>query len=94
MQAAEVNIQINLETGQSLVGTTKIEYIVEGPGDLTPRTLAFAIGTPNTVATRLTLATDFPCGGNYITQLEATFADGRFLRSPRKLLQVGAAFND
>lgn len=94
MQAGEKNIQINLETGKSLVGTTLIQYFVQGPGDLTPRALVFSIGTPNTVAIRLTLETDFPCGGVYKTQLEATYSDGRFLRSPRKLLQIGSVFDD
>ncbi len=94
MQAAEKNIQINIETKQSLVGTTKIEFLVQGPGDLTARALEFSIGTPNTVATRLTLETDFPCGGNYKVQLEATYSDGRFLRSPRKVLQIGSVFDD
>lgn len=94
MQAGEKNIQIIIETGKDLTGTTKIEFLVQGPGDLMARALAFSIGAPNTTATRLTTETDFPCGGNYSTQLEATYADGRFLRSPRKLLRVGSIFDD
>jgi hypothetical protein len=89
MQAGEVGVRIRVDAIVDLVGTTTRELIVCGPLDATPRSLSMTIDTPTNFAVRTTIATDFPDPGNYFIQLKATFADGRILKSPVKLLHVG-----
>lgn len=92
MQAAEVNVLITAQSGKDLTGSTSRNLRVQGPADTGPRDLPMNIGVPNTDATRSTLATDFPVGGNYCIQLRVQFADGRLLVSPEKILFIGRSF--
>lgn len=90
MEAAEVKIILRANAGRDILAAITTILKVQGPSEGTPRDLTM---TPDplqpTTATRETLATDFPEGGNYFLQLVATFSDGKILKSPLTLLFVG-----
>lgn len=90
MEAAEVKIILRVDANRDILSATSVVLAVQGPSESTPRNLAM---TPDplqpTTATRETLSTDFPEGGNFFIQLLASFADGKQLKSPLKLLLIG-----
>ena len=95
MEAQEVDIILRIDAERDILSSLTSILKVKGPTDLTPRDLPVVPDALQpTTATRDTLATDFPVGGNYILQLVATFSGGKLLKSAERLLHVGTGIEE
>ena len=97
MQAGEIGVSVNIfpyalpipSNPVNLTGATCVLAVQNPQGNLT--TLSLTVSSDGSYAYRLTLATDFPVGGEYEIQLLATFPDTTELKSPIQSLPIGLA---